>query len=803
MKMSAVRILLAEDDPSDAAHLQEMLRQAAPGRFEFARVARLDQALACLRREAFDALLLDLSLPDSSGPDAFIRARSAAPHLPIVALTGAENESLGLAAVRHGVQDYVVKGRADGPQVVRTIRYAIERQLNEKALWAERDFVSAVLDTEGALVVVLDRQGRILRFNRACEELTGYSAAEMRGRVFWESLVPPEDLPVVREVWAALHSGSAHHTHEHRWLTKDGSRRLIAWSTSTLPGESGEFHYVVGTGIDITERKQAEQAVRDREEELAAIYENAPVVMMLVDGERRVHKANKQAEMFTGTGATDLLGRRAGEALCCLHAGDDPRGCGFGPHCRQCALRRTITGTFETGRSQQQLEVTLLVVANGEPREATFLLSTLRLSVRGQLRTLVTMQDITLRKRAEEALQRAHGELELRVAERTAQLRALAAELTQSEERERRRIARILHDDLQQLLVGARLRLEALRVRPDSKALEGDLRRIEKLLNESSDVARGLSHEMSPAVLHEHGLVAGLRWLGGWMREKQGLGVRVSAVGAADPLPQEIKVLLFQSVRELLFNVVKHAGVNRATVRVGQGPGGWIEILVSDKGRGFDCRPARTSPKVPAGFGLFGIRERLTFLGGRMEVDSQPGQGCRIRLIAPPGEPVRTRVPSAPKNRLIRAASARRKNGAAASRRAPAKDSPRTKIRVLLADDHKVMRDGLATYLEERSGIEVVGLASDGQEAIGLAAKLQPDVVIMDIGLPRLEGIEATRRLVATWPHIKVIGLTMHADKSTHDAMCAAGAVDCLLKSGPTHDLIRAINKAAAPISPE
>jgi PAS domain S-box-containing protein len=780
-----------------------MLRHAAPGRFQFSVVGHLEEALACLRREAFDVLLLDLSRADDHDSEAFLRARRAAPRLPIVALTGLKSGRPGLQTVRRDVQDYLVTDRVDGAQLAHAIDAAVERQLSEKALWAERDFVSAVLDSGGALVIVLDRQGRILRFNRACEELSGFSAAEMAGRIFWESLVPPEDLPVVRDVWAKLKAGRAHHTHEHRWITKDGMLRLIAWSTSTLPGEADDVPYVVGTGIDITERKQAEQAVRDREEELAAIYENAPVVMMLVDGERRVLKANKQAEMFTGTGANDLLGRRTGEALCCLHAKDHPKGCGFGLHCRDCDLRRTITGTFETGRSQQQLEVTLLLATEREPREVTFLLSTLRLSVRGQLLTLVTMQNITLRKHAEEALQRAHGELELRVAERTAQLRALAAELTQSEERERRRIARILHDDLQQLLVGARLRLEALRVRSDARAMEVDLRRVEKLLSESSEVARDLSHEMSPAVLHEHGLVAGLRWLGGWMREKHGLSVRVSAGATADALEQELKVLLFQSVRELLFNVVKHAGVKRATVRISRNSAGWLEILVSDKGRGFSPRPTRAGSKIRDGFGLFGIRERLTFFGGRMEMDSQRDQGCRVRLIAPPGETARPPSPAREASRRLRRTPAGRKSSSALRSPGPAgRRRRRTTIRVLLADDHKVMRDGLATFLEKRPNLEVVGMATDGKETIELAARLQPDVVVMDVEMPGVHGIEATRRLTATWPRIKVIGLTMHADQSTHDAMCAAGAVDCLPKGGPTLDLVRAISAAASATAP-
>jgi DNA-binding NarL/FixJ family response regulator len=104
--------------------------------------------------------------------------------------------------------------------------------------------------------------------------------------------------------------------------------------------------------------------------------------------------------------------------------------------------------------------------------------------------------------------------------------------------------------------------------------------------------------------------------------------------------------------------------------------------------------------------------------------------------------------------------------------------------------------------LNTQSAIEVVGLAADGREAIALTASLQPHVVVMDVSMPRLDGIAATRHIVATWPHVKVIGLTMHADEASHDAMRAAGAVDCLVKTGPTDDLVNAIYTATSPATP-
>jgi PAS domain S-box-containing protein len=535
-------------------------------------------------------------------------------------------------------------------------------------------------------------------------------------------------------------------------------------------------------------------AVKDREEELAAIYEHAPLIMLLLDGERRVRKANRQAELFAGSSLTDLLGRRGGEALRCLHRADHLQGCGFGPRCDHCNLRRTILDTIESGRGHHQVEVTLATGNDVAPQHHTFLLSATRLNLRGQPMALATMQDITSRKQAEEALQRARAELELRVADRTARLRALAAELTQSEERERRRIAQILHDDLQQLLVGARLRLEAVRGRVTPKALVNELQRIERLITESGEVARNLSHELSPTVLHEHGFGPGLQWLGRWMREKHGLLTRIAADPAAEGLEADVKVLLYQAVRELLFNVVKHSGVKRARVCAKPAAAGWIEILVSDQGRGFDPAQFRAGRSADAGFGLFGIRERLASVGGRLEIESKPGRGCRFRLVAPlQNSPGAAFSPGDPKQPDRSRRAKQKHRGTVRGRSHAAARPQRATIRVLLADDHKIVRDGLAGILNAQDGIEVAGLAADGREAVALTAKLQPHVVVMDVSMPRLDGIAATRRIAAAWPHIKVVGLTMHADETSHNAMRAAGAIDCLVKTGPTDDLVAAI----------
>jgi signal transduction histidine kinase len=134
MDMAPLKILLVEDSPSDAALLQESLTQSGLERFEFTHAERWAEAAKKLRQEQFDVMLLDLSLPDRTGRDTFLQARAEASHLPIVVLTGSADESVGLEAVRHGIQDYLIKGQADGRQTARAIRYAIERKRLEEAL---------------------------------------------------------------------------------------------------------------------------------------------------------------------------------------------------------------------------------------------------------------------------------------------------------------------------------------------------------------------------------------------------------------------------------------------------------------------------------------------------------------------------------------------------------------------------------------------------------------------------------------------------------------------------------------------
>ncbi len=138
-----------------------------------------------------------------------------------------------------------------------------------RALKMERNFISAILDTAGALIIILNAQGRILRFNRACERITGYSLNEVRGKYFWDFLIPPEEKERLVNHFEQLQRGQVPGDYENSWVTQGGDRRIISWSNTALFDSAGEVEYIISIGIDITERKRAEEALRESEERYA------------------------------------------------------------------------------------------------------------------------------------------------------------------------------------------------------------------------------------------------------------------------------------------------------------------------------------------------------------------------------------------------------------------------------------------------------------------------------------------------------------------------------------------------------
>jgi two-component system sensor histidine kinase/response regulator len=415
-----IKVLLVEDNPADAELIQHMLTQANrkgadAGSFDVECADHLSTALERLAAGGIDVVLLDLSLPDSQGLMAFIGVRTQAAHVPVIVLGGIDDEALAIEAVSQGAQDYLVKGHVDGFSLARAIRYAIERKQAEsqrgaalEALRRERDFTFAVLDRLSALVIVLDPEGRIVRFNHACEETTGYSADEVIGKYMWDLLLLPEEVEPVKVVFKSLLTGVLWNQYENYWVAEDGERRLITWSNATIRDRQGRVEYVVGTGVDVTRRRQAEEELRQTHQEVEkqnarafyaveqsgrdweATFNAMQDAVALLDRNYRIVRANRAFVNIVNGGLPVTADQASSTTIL------------DGASCSQpkCPLSRTVE-TGEVARCRHEyggrlFDVQTIPVWEGDRRES------------GQVARMVyVMRDVTETMRAEEELERA------------------------------------------------------------------------------------------------------------------------------------------------------------------------------------------------------------------------------------------------------------------------------------------------------------------------------------------------------------------------------------------------------------
>jgi PAS domain S-box-containing protein len=391
-------------------------------------------------------------------------------------------------------------------------------------------------------------------------------------------------------------------------------------------------------------------------------------------------------------------------------------------------------------------------------------------------------RDITERRRIEEDLKSLTLELDSRVSQRTQslqmtqdRLRALATQLSLAEERVRRSLASELHDYLGQMLVVCRMKLTQAS-QGANEPTELQLRDANRILQDAIAYTRSLVAQLTPPVLREFGLVMGLTWLAEQMKQHHGLRVGMRLNIPSVDLSEEHAILLFQSVRELLMNIVKHAGTTEAALTVDLAQQTLV-LTVKDTGRGFD--PSAEPPTPEPHFGLFSIRERMEAVGGHFVLTSVPGHGTTATLSL-------SVELSAPSTR----SSSNPDTSPSLSLNRGSQGEP---VRVLIVDDHPMVRQGLRAIVDQFDRIQVVGEAGNGQEAVRLTQTLVPDVVIMDVNMPTIDGVEATRQITACYSHVVVIGLSVHNSPQVAEAMKQAGAAAYLTKDAAPEQLYQAI----------
>jgi PAS domain S-box-containing protein len=390
------------------------------------------------------------------------------------------------------------------------------------------------------------------------------------------------------------------------------------------------------------------------------------------------------------------------------------------------------------------------------------------------------LRDVTSRKQAELTLQNVNETLDQQVRARTMELRSLVLELSRTEERERMRLATELHDNLAQVLALSKMRLEKLRMTLTGREHEAIVN-VVQLIDDALSCTRMVMSDLRPDfAASANDLITAITWVAERMR-KRGLIVDIHHEAPQIVLNEQTLMVTYQSIRELLTNVLKHARTKRAKVYV-RCVGGNIEASVIDDGKAFDVSVIKP-PGAEGGFGLFNIRERLHFLGGRLDITSIPGHGTTASIVVPvnPLSPEGGQV-AVPDSAI--AQSSRRKDPTELRQR---------QVRVVLTDDHQMMREGLRRAIEERGDAEVIAEAGDGERAVQLVRDMQPDVVIMDVGLPKMNGLEATRQIKAEFPNIAVIGFSVSEGSKSEVAMRAMGACAYFSKADSIEALCEAV----------
>jgi len=398
-----LRVLIVEDDSTSRALLVGLLGKSSPPISGVESAETLESALDYLDSSGFDVVLLDLNLPDSEGLETLARLNERYPRVAKVVITGAYSEDLGLKAVSEGAQEYLVKGGYDIHSLSRTIRYAIERKSAEVMLTKANEFREKVMESVTNGIYVVDPDGRFRFVNRAGSWITGYDCDELIGRNF-SVLFKPETLAQLNEHLTGVEAGDKAISHfETEILRKDNSTAFINLGFSPL-FESNEPAGMVWTAEDITERKRIHEILDRKQKNLEAIFDAAPVGMMLVDESMIVKRVNDDIRQMVHRDFTEIINRRIGGALGCVCSGSDGGRCGCGPGCLECALSEAVKSVLDSEQPVHKVEIQPTLRICDQEIQPWLCVSAEPAMIDGSTHVVIALDDITDRKHAEEQL---------------------------------------------------------------------------------------------------------------------------------------------------------------------------------------------------------------------------------------------------------------------------------------------------------------------------------------------------------------------------------------------------------------
>jgi two-component system NtrC family sensor kinase len=625
----------------------------------------------------------------------------------------------------------------------------LAQEINERIKTAEtlkqrEEHISLLLNSIAEGVYGVDLEGRCTFCNPAALKMLGYaSAQEVIGRNLHQLIhhSTPDGRSIVEEECTLYRCGkegkTVHSESEVFWRADGTSFPVEYWAQPVV--SDGVLVGVVTAFVDISERKRAEESLREQEQELSAIFDNAPYLMILYDEERGIVRKNSVPFLADAAPGADVVGGRIGAAFNCINAVNQPGGCGAGPLCRDCVIRDAITDTLKTGRNHYQREAQLRVASPGHDKVLTLLISTARLSIRKRPMVLCSINDISENRRLEG---------QLRQAQKMESIGTLAGG-----------VAHDFNNILTAIIGYGQLTL--LKMQPD------DPHRVNlQHILDSADRASHLTKDLllfsrkQPIDRKLIDLNEGIQKLGKFLTRVIGedIALKITLSGGVMPVRadsyqiDQILMNLATNARDSMpqggsftigtarVNLDEAAAAANGLVR----PGNYAQISISDTGVGMDeptrqriFEPFFTTKEVGKGTGLglsvvYGIVKQHE---GTVNVYSEPGQGTTFRIYLPLAE------------------SKESEQVVAVAEEAPTGGTET----ILLAEDDQTVRD-ITVMTLENFGYQVI-TAVDGAEAV---AKFKENrerlqLLLFDLIMPRKSGKEAYDEIRLLQPDIKII----------------------------------------------
>lgn len=590
----ALRILIVEDNPGDYFLVGEYLKEG-PWRLSLFHAHSLSDAMKLAKLQQFDLILLDLTLPDSTGMESVKTMLPLQPNIPLIVLTGIEHEQYGMDSLKMGVQDYLVKDQINGPLLIKSIRYSIERSRVRQAMTKKDRLFRLITENSPTAKALIRPDGTVVFCTHSVKAILGFDASDIVGKNELE-FVHPDDVSHFRYAIATVLENPAQQVNvEVRVKHANDSYIWCEKSIANMLNDD-QVDALVITFWDITSNKNAEYRLKLSEERYRNLFEVSPASIVVWDIESKlILQVNETAEKEYGYTREQFRGLPVSTIMAEKSFVEE---------------LKTMVENLKSDNAQDNKGISRRIRRDGQVIMMEY--HAHLVSFNGIQAVFLLEQNVTEKLELEATLE----------AERLARQQMVTDAVISAQEHERKEIGIELHDNINQVLASARLYLGLVRSSvPEQSSFVDET---DKLINRAIDEIRNLSHALIPPSLSESELLEALDDIIAITRRTSGLSIaRHYQKLDESQLSDKLKLTIYRIVQEQFNNILKYA--NAASVSLSlRKETGRIILSIKDDGIGFD-------PQLKTGgVGLMNMKTRASLFNGDIQVISAPGEGCEV-----------------------------------------------------------------------------------------------------------------------------------------------------------------------------